>query len=216
MNPPLIIIGAGGHAGVVADALLAAGQTVLGFVDRDQSRPEAGACGLPVLGDEGALDRHAPSAIALVNGIGGIGAAGDSLRRDVQQRLAARGWRFVGLRHPSAVASPFAEFGEAVQLHAGSVVRPGVRIGEGCIVNTVAVIEHDTALGAWCHVAPRAVVCGDVRLGVGCHIGAGAVIRQGVRLAAGTVVGAGAVVVADVERAGLLVGVPARLRGGGE
>jgi len=35
---PVIIVGSGGHAAVVADALLAADVRVLGFVDTDPAR----------------------------------------------------------------------------------------------------------------------------------------------------------------------------------
>lgn len=212
MSLPLIIVGAGGHAGVVADALLASGRHVLGFTDPDPTRHGRMLCGLPVLGDDSVLDRHTPQTLELANGIGGVGNAHrDVLRRSVQQRLAARGWQFASVRHPAAVVSPFARVGAGVQLLAASVVQAGAEVGEGCIVNTAAVVEHDVVLGAWSHVAPRALVCGGVTLGEGCHIGAGAVVRQGLRLANDTIVGAGAVLIEDCPTGGVLVGVPARV-----
>ncbi len=209
MSLPIIVIGAGGHAAVVADALLASGMRVLGFTDRDPQRRGAMVCGLPVLGDDAALERHTPSDVMLANGIGGIG--GERQREAVQRRLQARGWRFVQVRHPSAIVSPFALLGDGVQLMAACVVQPGARLGTGCIVNTAAVVEHDALLGDFVHVAPRAVVCGDAVVGANGHVGAGAVVRQRVYLADGVVVGVGAAVVRDVERAGaVLAGVPAR------
>jgi sugar O-acyltransferase (sialic acid O-acetyltransferase NeuD family) len=210
MTQPVIIVGAGGHAAVLADALLAAGVPVLGCVDRDPALHGGSVCGLPVLGDDSVLSHHAPTELALVNGIGGIGAAGDALRRTVQERLTAQGWRFAGVCHPAATVSRFATVAPDAQLLAASVVQPRASIGIGCIVNTGAIVEHDVQLSAWVHVAPRAVVCGDVRVGENSHLGAGCVVRQGVRLAAGSVVGAGAAVVADFEGPGLLVGIPAR------
>ncbi len=214
MTLPIIIIGAGGHACVVADALLAAGEAVLGFTDADPSRHGRTLCGLPVLGGDGVLDAHAPPTLTLVNGIGGVGATArhhsEPARRTVQQLLSARGWQFGSVRHPSAIVSPFARIGAGAQLLAASVVQAGADVGEGCIINTAAVVEHDVTLGAWVHVAPRALVCGDVTIGARSHIGAGAVVRQGLRLGEDTVVGAGAVVVKDFAGGGVLVGVPAR------
>lgn len=211
MKLPIIIIGAGGHAGVVADALLAAGERVLGFTDADASRHGRMLCGLPVLGDDRALASHAPRTLALANGIGGAGGCrAGSVRRDLQLRLCAIGWQFVGVRHPSAIVSPFARIGPGAQLLAASVVQAGADIGPGCIVNTAAVVEHDVSLGAWVHVAPRALVCGDATIGACSHVGAGAVVRQGLRLGEGTLVGAGAVVVRDFADGCVLVGVPAR------
>ncbi len=211
MTLPLIIVGAGGHAAVVADALLAAGERVLGFTDADPSRHGQTLCGLPVIGDDRVLDAYTPQTLALANGIGGVGGAVEPpLRSRVQQRLAAQGWQFVAVRHPSAVVSPFARLGAATQLLAACVVQPGACIGEGSIVNTAAVIEHDAVVGAWVHVAPRALLCGGVKVGAHSHVGAGAVIRQALCIGEGSLVGAGAVVVKDFPGGGLLVGVPAR------
>lgn len=212
MTLPIIIIGAGGHAVVVADALLAAGVRVLGFTDTDPSRHGLVLCGLLVLGDDRVLDGHTPESVQLANGIGGVGSRrGEPLRRNVQQRLAANGWVFVSVRHPSAVVSPFARIGAGVQLLAACVVQARADVGEGCIVNTAAVVEHDVALGPYVHLAPRALVCGGVRVGANCHVGAGAVVRECLRLGADTVVGAGAAVIRDFGGGGVLVGVPARL-----
>jgi sugar O-acyltransferase (sialic acid O-acetyltransferase NeuD family) len=211
MRLPLIIVGAGGHAMVVADALLAAGERLLGFTDVDASLHGRILCGLPVLGDDSALDAHTPQTLALANGIGGVGSArSEPLRRRIQERLSDRGWHFATVRHPSAVVSAFAHIGVGTQQFAASVVQPGAEIADGVIVNTAAVIEHDVSLGAWVHVAPRALICGGAKVGARSHIGAGAVIRQGLCIGEDTVVGAGAVVVEDFAGGCVLVGVPAK------
>jgi sugar O-acyltransferase (sialic acid O-acetyltransferase NeuD family) len=209
MKLPILIIGAGGHATVVADALLSAGEQVLGFTDTGTARYERTRCGLRVLGDDHVLDAHTPDKLVLANGLGGVGSV--AARLTMQQALQARGWRFVNVRHPTAVVSRFARVHDGAQLFAASVVQAGAEVGEGCIVNTAAVVEHDVTLGAWVHVAPRALLCGDVAIGARSHIGAGAVVRQGIRLGEETVVGAGAVVVRDFAGGGLLIGIPAHL-----
>lgn len=205
----IIILGAGGHAAVVADSLLAEGQQVLGFLDADPARHGGQLCGLPILGDDDMLARQDRATIRLANGIGGT--RGEGLRAHVQARLQAAGWQFVGTRHPSAVVSRFAQIAPCAQIMAASVVQPGAVVAAGCIVNTGAVLEHDVALGAFVHVAGHATLCGAVKVGAGSHIGAGAVLRQGVSLGAGTVVGAGAVVTRDHAGAATLVGIPARI-----
>lgn len=208
---PVIVVGAGGHGAVVADALLAEGRTVLGFVD---ARPDSaiGLPGLDLLGSDDSLDLEA--GYELANGIGGTGAGGEpDLRRRVQARLEARGFRFTGVRHPSAIASPHAAVADDAQLLARCVVQAGARIETGAIINTGVIIEHGCRIGAFTHCASGAILCGDVEVGEGSHIGAGAVIRQGVRLEPGVVVGAGAVVLEAGEGEGMLIGVPARRRG---
>lgn len=210
---PVIVVGAGGHGRVVADALLAAGVEVIGFVDADASRHGQQVLGLPVLGGDDALVARGADRSRLVNGIGSVGrrqAIGvPGAREQAQRRLEGQGWRFRGVRHPSALVSPRAQVDETAQLLAGAVVQPGARIGRGAIVNTRSVVEHDVVVGDYAHVAPGAVLCGDVVVGEGAHIGAGAVVRQGLRVGPGTVVGVGAAVVCDCD-GGTWIGVPAR------
>lgn len=211
MSPPdIIVVGAGGHAAVVADAIQASGRRVRGFVDADRARHGATVLGLPVLGDDSALGPLDKAHIELANGIGGAGQPGTVGRRErVQTRLEAQGWRFATVRHPTCIVAASASVGEGAQLMSGCVVQPNARIGRGAIVNTRAVVEHDAQVGDFAHVASGAVLCGDVKVGRGCHVGAGATLRQGVVLGDHVVVGLGAAVVADA-RGGVLVGVPAR------
>ena len=207
MSDGIVIIGSGGHAAVVADALLACGARVLGFTDQNPRSHGTRLCGLPVLGDDDVLDGYSHGAIELANGIGG--SRGEPRRFAVQSALEANGWRFVSVWHPTATVSSFASIAPGVQLLARSVVQPGAEIGAGCIVNTGAVIEHDVRLGEFVHVACGAVLCGHVQVGAHSHIGAAAVVKQGVKLGARTVVGAGAAVVKNSAGNTTLVGVPA-------
>lgn len=208
---PVIILGAGGHASAVADALLAAGRQVLGFTDPNPARHGQLLCGCPVLGDDDVLKSWDREAVELGNGLGGVGRAEDlPRRRRMQELLVADGWRFADVRHPTASVSVFALIEPTVQLLAGSRIQPGAIVGEGCIVGTSVIVEHGAYVEPWGHLASGAILCGDVRVGVESHVGAGAVVRQGVRLGAQTVVGAGAVVVEDFAGQGLIVGVPAR------
>lgn len=211
MTRPVIVIGAGGHAAVVADALLGAGATVLGFTDPVSARRSTVLCGLPVLGDDSVLDGYAHGAVWLANGVGGLGGEALPQRRRLQQALEQAGWEFCPVIHSTAVVSPFARLGEAVQVLAGAVVQAGASIGRGCIINTGAIVEHDCVIGAWSQLAPRALVCGATAVGADSHVGAGAVVRQGLVLGEGTRVGAGAVVVNNFSGRGLLIGLPARL-----
>lgn len=206
----VIVIGAGGHASVVADALLAAGIEVIGFTDADVRRHGAQLCGLPVLGDDAALTLHDPEQVQLANGLGSLGNDAAPLRQRVQQGLEATGWRFCNVIHPTASVSPFARLGAGIQVMAGAVVQPGARLDDGAIINTRAVVEHDVHIGAWTHVAPGAVVCGDAVIGACSHVGAAAVVRQGVHLGERTLLGLGAAAVKHFSGMGTLTGVPAR------
>lgn len=210
MSLPVIIIGAGGHATVVADALLAAGTTIVGCTDFNAERHGLLLCGVPVLGNDNVLAGYRKDKVLLANGLGGLGEGHAPIRQRVQHSLEIQGWRFCSVIHPQAIVSRFALLEESVQVMAGSVIQPRATIGVGSVVNTAAVVEHDASIGAWSNVAPRAVVCGQVSIGAVCYVGAGATVRQGVLIGPNTLIGAGAVVVKDFVGNGVLVGVPAR------
>ena len=206
----VIVIGAGGHAQVVADALLCAGVTVIGFTDANPAQWGRSHFGLPVLGSDDVLSQRNVEMVRLANGLGMIDARGSALRRRIQEALEAQGWSFFPVRHPSATVSPRAQLAESAQILAGAVVQPGASVEAGAIINTRAVVEHDVHVGCWTHVAPGAVICGDVRIGAHAHVGAGATVRQGVRIGRGCLIGVGAAVVSDLPDATTVVGVPAR------
>ena len=204
---PILILGGGGHAKVVADTLLASGFEVVGFLDRN---PKIGSLiGIRQLGDAdpSGFKEYAPDEIMLANGFGSIG---DGRLRTLQfEGWKERGFSFLTVLHPAAVLSSAAELEEGGQVMAGAVVQAGCCIGINSIVNTGAVIDHDCRLGAHVHVATGARLSGGVTIGGGGHIGTGAVVLQGISIGENSIVGAGSVVVRDVPSNTRVMGVPA-------
>lgn len=207
----VIIVGAGGHARVLADALMLRGIEVIGFTD---PLVPAGTkiLGLPVLGDDESVLLQGSPGLSLVNGLGYHPKDRLKRRCEIQRKLMSCGHRFVGVRHPSSIVSPFAHMANDVQILAGAVINACAVLGEGVVVNTGACVEHDVELAPWTFVGPGAVVCGGVHVGEGSLVGAGAVIRQTVRLGPRTTVGAGASVVSNSDGDSTMLGVPARRR----
>ena len=194
---PAILIGAGGHARVVASLARACGLMLHGVCDPALS---AGGTadweGMPVLGDDTALSAYPPGSFVLLNGLGHMPRK--THRQMVAQRLGALGYDFPALVHPVAWVAPGTSLGAGVQVMAGAVVQPGCRIGAGSIINTRASVDHDGWIGADVHIAPGATLCGGVTVGDGAFVGAGATVVQGVEIACGAIVAAGAVVMQAV------------------
>lgn len=189
-----ILLGGGGHGRVVRTLAEALGIRVIGVCDPTVAGAEW--FGLPVLGDDAALERYPPGAVLLLNGVGKL--PGRDARGRLQARFAARGYEFPVLVHPFAWVAEDAMLAAGVQIMAGAVVQPGCRIGAGSIVNTRGAVDHGCVLGEDVHLAPGAVLCGDVRVEDGAFVGAGAVVLQGRRIGAGSVVAAGAVISRDL------------------
>jgi sugar O-acyltransferase (sialic acid O-acetyltransferase NeuD family) len=203
MTMPVVIIGAGGHARVLLDALQLSARTVLGFIDPAFAKGAPGPGGLPVLGGDEVLKDFSTSQVQLVNGIGSVGS---TTARDVVYRGGKKaGFSFAHVVHPSAVVSASAKLGEGVQIMAGCVIQTGAEIGADSIINTRASIDHDCTIGESVHIAPGVTLSGNVKVGDRAHIGTGAVIIQNISIGADSLVAAGAVVYRDLPAKSRLI-----------
>jgi sugar O-acyltransferase (sialic acid O-acetyltransferase NeuD family) len=193
---PLVIIGAGGHARVLIDALQLSGKKILGIVDKLHAAGSPGPSGLAVLGGDEAVDRFSPDEMLLVNGVGTVKTT--TQRDAIYRRFLAKGFHFATVVHPSAVVSSSATLGEGVQVMAGCVIQAGAWIGANSLINTRASVDHDCRIGETVHVAPGATLSGSVTVGDETHIGTGAVVIQGISIGRHCLVAAGAVVYRDL------------------
>jgi UDP-perosamine 4-acetyltransferase len=205
-----LILGGGGHARVLIDALQAAGSASgCAILDQDRSRWGEDVLGVPILGDDSlipGLVRDGTRAFVV-----GLGSVGDNApRRRLFELALSHGLEPLSVLHPSALCSRWARIGRGSQLLPGAIVNAGASVGDNVIVNSGAIVEHDCVLGDHVHVATGARLASGVRVGDGAHIGAGAVVRQGLVIGEGSLVGAGAVVVKEVAPRLVVVGVPAR------
>jgi sugar O-acyltransferase (sialic acid O-acetyltransferase NeuD family) len=207
MNLPIIILGGGGHAKVLIDALLLQHRKILGYTDKDRGG-EMVLC-LPRLGDDKTILEYNPKKLKLVNGVGSI--ASTSSRKRLYERFRRKGYHFESVVHPSATIATAVQFEEGVQIMARAVVQPGCRLGANTILNTGALVDHDCDIGAHVHIAPGAVLSGNVRIEDEVHVGTGAVIIQGLVIGAKSVIGAGAVVLGNVPANVTVVGVPGKV-----
>lgn len=202
MNEKVIIIGAGGHAKVVADIARKSGDTVLGFLDDDEGKKGKDFFGARILGNTSEYDKYISEACFII-------AIGNNL---VRKRIAeSMTCRFYTAIHPTAVIAEGAEIGEGVCIAALAAVNPDAKVGKHAIINTCAVVEHDCRVGDYAHLSPNATMCGLSNVGECSWIGAGATVVNGKKICGDALVGAGAVVAKDIEASGTYVGVPAKI-----
>jgi len=205
-----VVIGGGGHAGVVVDALRATGYAgPAGILDVDRARWGTTVDGVPVLGDDTLLSQLSQRGIThFAIGVGGTRDNGP--RRRVFDAAIAAGLHPMTVRHPRAYIAASAAVAPSAQLMCQAVVNSHAVVGENVIVNTAAIVEHDCRIHAHVHLATAARVASGVTVGEGAHIGAGATVVQSITIGTGAVIGAGACVVHDVLPHTTVVGVPAR------
>lgn len=179
-----VLVGAGGHAKVIVETVVAQGGRIARYVDS----AAAGWLNAPRETSDEALT---PADGTLLLGLGGIDPEGLEQRFALLDRYLARGFQSDPLVHPAAWVSSSATLESGSVVLAGAVVQPNVRIGRGVIVNSGAIVEHDSTVGDGSHIAPGAIVLGACEVGRFCMIGAGAVILPQVRVSDRSLVAAG-------------------------
>ncbi|WP_084413276.1 acetyltransferase [Desulfovirgula thermocuniculi] len=206
----IIIIGAGGHALMIASIIEELGAfAIVGYTAPAPGKgPLSGR--YKYLGDDEVLPGMLKRGVNLA--AMGVGGTGDNrLRSELFVNITSMGFEFPPLQHPRAIVAPGVELNSGSVIAPGAVIGPGAKIGVNVIVNSGAVIEHECLLGDHVHVAPGSILCGGVKIDRLAHVGAGAVVIQGISIGEGAIIGAGAVVVKDVEPWSVVVGNPARV-----
>ena len=214
MTKAILMVGAGGHAGVLIDLLHTLGTYRLtGLVER-AGVSVAEAHGVSVIGNDNDLVRLRAAGTALA--VVGIGSAADNgPRRRAFEALLEAGFDMPVLVHPRSWVADSATLGAGAQIMAGALVQGRAVLGENVLVNTGSIVEHDCRIDAHAHIATGVRMGGSVHIGKAAFIGVGSSIRQGMRIGPGAVVGAGSVVVNDVADGARVGGTPARpLKGG--
>ena len=191
----VVVVGAGGHAGDIAELAHRAGWWVDHFTADDPTQL--------------ALEREVVTPISVDDDLPClIGIGYPQPRAEVASRYP--GWQVAPpVVDPTGMVASSSEIGDGTTVFWQASVAPRCVLADHVLVSYGATVGHDCQIG-WCSsVMPGANISGDVLIGDRVLIGAGAVIREGVAIGDDAVVGAGAVVLADVEAGSMVLGVPA-------
>lgn len=201
----VLILGAGGHAKVVADILHCHAIPILGFLDDNPALWRTQPLGIPVLGPIDSYPEYAPTGLLL-----GIGA--NRARHAIVTRLGSGADHlWINAIHPTAAIAAHVRLGRGVVVAAQAVINIDSTIGDHVILNTAATVDHDCRVEDFSHLAPGVHLAGDVAIGTGAMIGIGAVVLPGRRIGEWATIGAGATVVHDIPANVTAVGTPARV-----
>lgn len=203
----LVIVGAGGHAAVVAEAAQLDGiWDDICFVD-DKYPDIDEIIGRPVVGDLSAVQKLSVDGASFIVAIGN-----NETRLKVHEKIARNGGHLVSVIHPSAAVSHSAILQPGTAVMAQAAINARTSIGIACIVNTGATLDHDCRLESGVHISPGANLAGGVTVGERAWIGLGASVINNVSIGSAAVVGACAAVLTDVPANRTVVGIPASER----
>jgi sugar O-acyltransferase (sialic acid O-acetyltransferase NeuD family) len=203
----VLVIGAGGHGQVIADAIQSARRAggqfeLIGFLDDSRALHGKKFLGADVLGPVTSVADIPHDAIVV--------AIGDNrTRRDVYCGLKASGEYLITVRHPNSTVAEGVEIGSGSMICAGVVVNTGSVIGENVILNTGCTVDHHNTIGGHVHLAPGVHTGGEVIVGEGTLVGIGASVLPRCHIGSWSTVGGGAVVIRNLPDSVTAIGVPA-------
>ena len=193
MNKKVVILGAGGHAHVIADMVTAQFDEVIAFLDDDESAPDRKGC---------LKDYKSFADAEFIIGIGDSAA-----REKIADEFDVKWYTAI---HPGAIISPSATIGEGTAVMPNAVINARTVIGKHCIINSGAIVEHDNQLSDYVHISVGAKTGGNVSIGRKTWVGIGATVKNGIEICPECVIGAGATVVKDIQTGGIYIGIPAK------
>lgn len=206
MSKNILVIGAGGHAKSVIDALISCGE-----YEKIALLEDFGACevlGFNVIGKVSEagkfLDEYKNAVVAV----------GDNeYRLKTMNELKRIGFNFPVIKHKTAYLSRFSTICDGSVLLANSVVNANTKIGRGVIINSSVTVEHDCEISDGVHLSPNSVLCGVVFVGAGTWIGSGATVIDHIIIGKNSIIGAGSVVIRNIGDNVTAYGNPAKIHG---
>ena len=203
--PPLLILGTSDFATEVADlAETVSGRPVFGFVENmDRTRCRETLGGRKVIWVDDSRD--------LATTHHAVCGLGTTHRAHFIQQVAAFGFAFATIVHPTAQIPERTAVGEGCVINAGVIIGAHSRLGRHVLVNRGALIGHHTEIGDFASVMPGANIAGSCRIGSRAYVGMGALVVDHISVGERAVIGAGALVIGEVAERTLVYGAPARV-----
>lgn len=201
----LVIVGGGGQANVIVDAVNKAFYASIYIEDPFVSAKTR--YGLNVIQDSSSFPESCVEFVV---------AVGDNFTRSVivnslKERFVNP--RYATIIHRSAIISERAKIGVGTVICSGAFVGPETSVGNHVILNTNCSVDHDCTLGDFGSIGPNATLGGNVKVGMRTAIAISATISHGINVSDDNVIGAGSLVLNDIPiDHSVWIGSPARFQ----
>jgi sugar O-acyltransferase (sialic acid O-acetyltransferase NeuD family) len=208
---PLLLLGAGGFAREVAQAVAAINRErptweLLGFLDDAEHLQGRDVDGTPVVGQIADAGRFPRAQLVACTG----STRNYFSRKRIVRRLGLPPERYATIVHPTASVARTAEIGPGTALLAHVAITARAVIGAHVAMMPAVVITHDNVVGDYVTFGAGVRLAGAVEIEEGAYVGTGAMVREHLRIGAWSLLGMGAIALDDVPPAEIWVGVPAR------
>lgn len=162
MKERIVVIGAGGHGKVVADAIHAQSKyELIGFVDQTLSVGQEIINGFKVIEKQEHLHLLKDRADVF------IVAVGNNVIREKVYQKAIQVLRPAIILHPSVIIGSDVKVGNGTVVLAHTVISTSSVIGDNTIVNSGTVVDHDCIIGNHVHLSIGTMVGSNSKLADG-------------------------------------------------
>jgi sugar O-acyltransferase (sialic acid O-acetyltransferase NeuD family) len=176
---------------------------IVGFLSEDPTKLDGHAATLPILGSPDDFEPRPGDRLVLAIGI-------PRVRREVAERLEARGANFLTLIHPTALVAPTAQIRTGTIICPYAIVSDNVRLGRFVLVNYHASLGHDAKAGDFAVLSPYATLGGGARIENDVFLALHAAVAPAVTVGRASAVAAGSVALRDTPDQSLVLGVPGK------
>lgn len=171
MNNNIIIVGAGGHGKVVAEAILSQRKyNLLGFCD-DATPPGTVVFGqYKIICNTGLIDNFDFDFYVVAIG-------NNEIRKKIHERLKLQ-HQTASIIHPFTSISAHASIGAGTVILPGAVVAQGAHIGENCIIGSNVHIDHETIIGDHSYIRNGSCIGSNANIASGSYTNTGESIQS--------------------------------------
>lgn len=208
MKKKIIIIGGGGHAGIIYDCIkLQKKFDVVGYIDKKKGLLSKEK--IDFLGSEDTFFKKFKKNENLFFTI----AIGDNYQRKkvfdkISKYKIKVKWATV--IHPSANISPLATIDDGAQILNGSIVSYRTKISQHVCINTGAIIDHNNYFHSFSSAGPGVCTGGNVEVGKKSFLGINCSIKHGVKIGNNVIIGGNAFVNKNCISNSVYFGIPAK------
>jgi len=119
---------------------------------------------------------------------------------------------FANIIHPSSYIDKSVKLGDGILIHPNCTIDAHSELRDNVVLNAGVVVAHDSKIGSHCFLSPSVNIAGKTIIEECCIIGINSTIIDNIVIGSNIRLGAGAVVINNLEKSGLYVGVPAKLK----
>tara|TARA_B100000787_G_scaffold158347_1_gene135707 strand:- start:1166 stop:1843 length:678 start_codon:yes stop_codon:yes gene_type:complete len=212
ISQKIVIIGGGGHAGIILDCIKAQNKyEPIGYLD--DKKGYFYRENIKYLGSIDSFFKNFKAKVKNENLYFTIAIGDNYIRKKIFYYLKKKknlSLKWATLIHPSASIASKVKIAKGAQILNGSIISFNTKISKFVCINTGATIDHDNHFSNFSAAGPSACTGGNVKIGEGSFLGINCSVKHNINIGKNVIVGGNSFVNQNCKANSVYVGVPAR------